>query len=66
MKEELKKPQWRKVAGELISTELETTIEEDLRKSNSINIAHWEIGDLGGNKIRNLEDQLKDIVKITR
>ena len=66
MKEDLQKPGWRKVAGELLSTELETTVEDDLRRSSSFNIAHWEIGDLGASKIKSLEEQLKDIVRISR
>ena len=51
MKEEIGKPNWRKVAGELLSSELETKIEDMLKKSRSIDIEQWEVGDLGAKKI---------------
>ena len=54
MREEINKPNWRKVAGELLSSELETRVEEMLVKSRSIDVGHWEVGDLGANKVVHL------------
>lgn len=36
-----------------------------VNKSKSMDIRHWEIGDLGSNKVRALEYQLKEIVTLT-
>jgi hypothetical protein len=41
MKEELNKPQWRKVAGEILSTEFEKRVEELVKKSQGIEAGHW-------------------------
>jgi hypothetical protein len=41
MKEEIGKPNWRKTAGEIIASELESKIEELVKKSNQINIGKW-------------------------
>lgn len=54
MKEELKKPSWRKTAGEILTTELEKRVEETIRQSHDLNVGNWELGDLGGNHIRNI------------
>lgn len=54
MKEDINKPNWRKVAGELLSTELEQKVDNMLYKSRSIDIGHWEIGDLGIGKVASL------------
>ena len=56
MKDDIKKPgnSWRKVAGELLASELETTIEMDIKKSQSMSVGHWDIGDLGAGKIQAL------------
>lgn len=55
MKEEISKPQWRKVAGELLSSELEQKIEQTIRQSSTLEIGHWSIGEIGGGgKIQNL------------
>lgn len=59
MKEEIDKPQWRKIAGELLSSELELKVEEMISISKRMDIKDWEIGDLGGNKIKALEFQLR-------
>lgn len=55
MREEINKPNWRKVAGELLSSELETKIEDMLIRSRSIDVGHWEIGDVGAHKVSSLE-----------
>lgn len=36
MKEELNKPTWRKVAGEILSTDFEKKVEEMLKKSEAL------------------------------
>lgn len=41
MKEEINKPQWRKIAGEILSTELEKNIEEIIKKGNQTEIKRW-------------------------
>lgn len=41
MKEELQRPTWRKVAGEILSTGLETTLEGIIKESNKIEIGQW-------------------------
>lgn len=41
MREEINKPTWRKVAGELLSSDLETKVEEKLVKSRAIDVGHW-------------------------
>ena len=51
MREDINKPQWRKVAGELLSSDLETKVEEMLVKSRSIDVKQWEVGDLGSGKV---------------
>jgi hypothetical protein len=56
MKEELKKPQWRKVAGEILSTELETRVEELVRKSNQTEVGQWELGDIGSFRLKTIEN----------
>ena len=65
MKDEINKPSWRKVAGELLSTELEEKVEHLLNKSRNIDIKHWEIGDLGIAKVSSLENHLRDMIKLT-
>lgn len=64
MKEEINKPQWRKVAGELLSSELEHKVEALIKQSNAIDIAHCDIGDLGAGRIKSLEGELREIVKL--
>jgi hypothetical protein len=41
MKDELGKPQWRKVAGEILSTELEHQVEEVVQRSNAMEVGKW-------------------------
>jgi hypothetical protein len=52
MKVEITRPQWRKVAGEIISTELEKTLEELIKKSNSAPIGKWEMKNLSGQRLK--------------
>lgn len=66
MKEEINKPQWRKVAGELLATDLEQKVESMIKTSSAIDVGHWEIGDLGAGKIKSLENELREIVKLNR
>lgn len=41
MKEELTKPHWRKVAGEILTNDLEHKVEELLRQSSSLEVGKW-------------------------
>ena len=41
MREELNKPQWRKVAGEILATELEQKVEDMIKKSATLDVGHW-------------------------
>jgi hypothetical protein len=41
MKEELAKPHWRKVAGEILSTDLEHKVEELLQQSSALEVGKW-------------------------
>jgi hypothetical protein len=38
MKDGLTKPQWKKVAGEILSTDLDSRIEEILKKSHEMQV----------------------------
>ena len=55
MKEELKKPNWRKTAGEILTTELEKKVEEMIRSTGQMDVGHWQLGDLGGNHLQRIE-----------
>ena len=65
MKEQIHRANWKKVAGEILSTELEEKVEILLKKSRSIDIKNWEVGDLGIAKISSLENNLRDMIKLT-
>lgn len=41
MKEEIAKPNWRKVAGEIISSSLESHIDEMVKYSSQLAIGRW-------------------------
>jgi hypothetical protein len=41
MKEELVKPNWRKVAGEILTTDLEHKVEELLQRSSGLEVGKW-------------------------
>lgn len=41
MREEISKPNWRKVAGEIIASELETKIDLIVKQSNALEIGRW-------------------------
>lgn len=51
MKDDINKPHWRKVAGELLSSELEEKVEQMLMKSKSMNVKPWQLKDLGEEKL---------------
>jgi hypothetical protein len=46
MKEELNKDDWRKVAGELLSNEIEDKVEQILERSRAIQLSHIEAGNV--------------------
>jgi cell shape-determining protein MreC len=64
MKEELSKPQWRKVAGEILSTDFEKRVEEIVKKSEGLEAGQWELGDIAGYRIKNIENELKEIIRL--
>jgi hypothetical protein len=64
MKEELKKPAWRKTAGEILTTELEKRVEELVRSSAQMEVGHWQLGDLGGGHIQKIEAELRELVRL--
>ena len=66
MKEEINKPGWRKVAGEVIANDLERTVDQLVKKSSNLEIGRWELGDLVGYRIKDLEKSIKDVVRLKR
>jgi hypothetical protein len=64
MKEELNKPQWRKVAGEILSTDFEKKVEELVKKSETLEAGHWELGDIAGYRIKNIENELREVIRL--
>lgn len=54
MREEIHKPNWRKVTGEILATELEKNLEELLKKSNQTEIKRWEMKNLSGQRMKTL------------
>ena len=66
MKEEIGKPNWRKTAGEIIASELESKVEETVKRSNQLNVGKWELGDLVGYRLKDLERDLRDAVRLKR
>jgi len=66
MKEEINKPGWRKVAGEVIANDLERTVDQLVKKSSALEIGRWELGDLVGYRIKDLEKSIKDVVRLKR
>ncbi len=64
MREELNKPQWRKVAGEILSTELEQTVENLIKKSSQLEVRTWELGDIGNFRVKNIESEIKELVRL--
>lgn len=66
MKEEIAKPTWRKTAGDIIASELEGKVEDLVNKSAQINVGKWELGDLVGYRLKDLERDLRDAVRLKR
>ena len=54
MRDDINKPNWNKVSGELLSDDLEERVEQMIAKSKRIDVGHWQIGDLGSNKVKAL------------
>jgi hypothetical protein len=54
MKEEISKPQWRKVTGEILATELEKNLEDLVKKSGGMEIGRWEMKNLSGQRMKTL------------
>ncbi len=54
MKEEINQPQWRKVTGEILATELEKNIGETIKKSSNTQIGRWEMKNLSGQRLKTL------------
>ena len=66
MKEEIAKTTWRKTAGDIIASELETKVEDLVKKSSQLNVGKWELGDLVGYRLKDLERDLRDAVRLKR
>ena len=66
MREEINKPNWRKVAGEIIASELEQRIDTIVRQSSTLEVGRWELGDLVGYRLKDLERDLRDVVRLKR
>ena len=66
MKEEIGKPNWRKVAGEIIASELERKVDEMVRQSSQLAVGRWELGDLVGYRLKDLERDLREVVRLKR
>lgn len=44
------------MAGEILTTDLEHKVEELLQKSSALEVGKWELGDLAGYRIKNIEN----------
>ena len=66
MKEEIKGDNWRKTAGEIIATEMESKIKLVVKESSQINVGKWDLGDIIGYRLKDLEKDLREIVKLRR
>lgn len=66
MKSEIEKPGWRKMTGEIISNEHERRIDELVKQSAQLNVGRWELGDLVGYRLKDLEKDLRSIVRLRR
>lgn len=66
MKEEIGKPNWRKVAGEIIASELERKVDEMVKQSSQLSVGRWELGDLVGYRLKDLERDLREVVRLKR
>jgi len=66
MKEEIKGDNWRKTAGEIIATEMESKIKSVVKESSQINVGKWDLGDIIGYRLKDLEKDLREIVKLRR
>lgn len=54
MKEEIAQPQWRKVTGEILATEMEKNLEELIKRSGGVQIGRWEMKNLSGQRLKKL------------
>jgi hypothetical protein len=52
MKEEIGKPEWRKITGKIIANEEERKINEICKKSSSIDVTKWNSAELIGYRIK--------------
>lgn len=66
MKEEIKGDNWRKTAGEIIATEMESKVKLVVKESSQINVGKWDLGDIIGYRLKDLEKDLREIVKLRR
>lgn len=64
MKGELSKPTWKKVAGEILATDFEKQIEEEIKKSSEIKVGELKLGDLGTHRLKNIESELKELLRL--
>ena len=64
MKGELKKTEWRKTAGEILTTELEKKVEDMIRVSTQMEVGHWQMTDIGGTHVQKIEMELRELVRL--
>jgi hypothetical protein len=57
---------WRKVTGDIIANEIELRTNEITKKSGALQVGKWELGDIAGNRVKDLEKLLRDIVRLKR
>ena len=66
MKDEIAKPNWRKVAGQIIASELERKVDEMVKHCAGLNVGRWELGDLVGYRLKDLQRDLREVVRLKR
>jgi hypothetical protein len=66
MREEIKTSNWRKTAGEIIASELESKVQQLIRQSSEMNMQKWEFGDLVSHRLKELEKNLRETIKLKR
>ena len=64
MKEEINKQAWRKVAGEILSTDLENRVEAMLEESSKVLVGKTTVRDMTGSALVGLENELRKAVRL--
>ena len=64
MRNEIGGEHWRKVAGEIIASEIEEKIDALMRKSAGLEVGRWEVGDLVGYRVKDIEKSVQEMVRL--